>query len=120
MLLYGDEDFPVPTVECLRQTGHDIVTVHEDGRRGSNDPDVLTRAHELGRIVLTYNRRHYERLHRDGAAHSGIVSATHDPDHAALAARIDAALVGLTAGRWCLRVNRLPPPNPVKQKPAKP
>lgn len=106
MLLYADEDFPLPAVEELRRLGHDVLTAQEDGRRASPDPDMLARAHALGRAVVTYNRRHYERLHRQGAAHSGIVSASQDPDHLGLAARIHAALSGLSPGRWCIRVNR--------------
>jgi hypothetical protein len=108
MLLYADEDFPLPAVEELRRLGHDVVTLQEDGRTARPDPDVLARAHALSRAVLTHNRRHYERLHRQGVAHSGILSATQDRDHMALAGRIDAALVGLSPGRWCLRVNRPP------------
>src|SRR2546426_12077476 len=108
MLLYADEDFPFPVVETLRQLGHDVVTAQEDGRTATPDPVVLARAHSLGRAVLTYNRRHYERLHRQGAVHSGILSATQDPDHAALAARIHVALTGVASGRWCLRVHKRP------------
>jgi Domain of unknown function (DUF5615) len=110
MLLYADEDFPFPAVEELRRLGHDVLTVQEDGRSTTPDPDVLARAHALGRSVLTYNRRHYERLHRQGADHSGILSASQDPNHPALAARIHDALAGLVLGRWCLRVNRPSPP----------
>src|SRR5262245_58516943 len=95
MLLYADEDFSYPVVEELRRLGHDVLTVQEDGRKGTPDPGVLARAHGLGRSVLTYNRRHFERMHRQGATHSGILSATHDPHNpSGLAARIDAALVG--------------------------
>ncbi len=110
MLLYADEDFSLPVVKELRQLGHDVLTAQEDGRTSSPDPDILARAHALGRAVLTYNRRHFERLHRQGAAHSGILSATRDRDFSALAARIDHALAGLSPGRWCLRVNRPPSP----------
>jgi hypothetical protein len=110
MLLYADEDFPFPAVEELRRLGHDVLTAQEDGRSAAPDPDILARAHALGRAVLTYNRRHYERLHRQGIAHSGILSATQDPNHLALAARIHDALAGLTPARWCLRVNRPPSP----------
>src|SRR5436305_14849850 len=106
MLLYADEDFPLPAVEELRRLGHDVLTAQEDGRSAALDPDVLARAHTLGRAVLTYNRRHFERLHRQGAAHSGILSATHDSDFPRLATRIHAFLTGLSSGRWCLRVNR--------------
>lgn len=108
MLLYADEDFAFPVIVLLRQLGHDALTVQEDGRISAADVDILDRAHGLGRAVLTFNRRHFERLHRLGQAHSGIVSCTRDDDFAALATRIDKALMGLAGGRWCLRINRLP------------
>jgi hypothetical protein len=108
MQLYADEDFPFPAVEELRRQGHDVLVAQEDGRTGATDPDILARAYVLGRVVLTHNRRNFERLHRQGAAHSGILSATHDRDFPALTARIHAALAGLVPGRWCVRVNRPP------------
>jgi hypothetical protein len=110
MLLYADEDFSLPVVKVVRQLGHDVLTAQEDGRTSSPDPDILARAHALGRAVLTYNRRHFERLHRQGAAHSGILSATRDRDFRALAARTNHALAGLSPGGWCIRVNRPPTP----------
>jgi predicted nuclease of predicted toxin-antitoxin system len=64
MQLYADENFSFPVVEILRQLGHDIVTAQQDGRTATPDPDILARAHALGRAVLTRNRRHFERLHR--------------------------------------------------------
>jgi hypothetical protein len=108
MLLYADEDFALPVVEELRRRGHDVVTAQEDGRTATPDPDILARAHALSRAVLTYNRRHFERLHRRGDPHNGILSATRDRDFPALAARIDALLAGRPSGRWCARVNRPP------------
>src|SRR6266851_7459478 len=110
MLLYADEDFSFPVVEELRRVGHDVLTAQEDGRTATPDPDILARAHTLGRAVLTYNRRHFERLHHQGAAHSGILSATHDSDFPRLAARIHVRLVGLSPGRWRPCVNRPPSP----------
>src|SRR5437870_2185625 len=107
MLLYADENFPFPVVEHLRQLGHDVLTAQEDGRTATPDPAILARAHSLGRAVLTHNRRHFERLDRQGEPHSGIVSAKPDA-HAALAARVHAALTALSPGRWCIRVNRPP------------
>jgi predicted nuclease of predicted toxin-antitoxin system len=108
MLLYADENFPLPVVEELRRIGHDVLTVQDDSQGGAADPDVLARAHALGRAVLTHDRSDFERLHRQGANHSGILSATADDDSAALAGRIDARLAGCSPGRWCLRVNRPP------------
>lgn len=106
MQLYADENFSFPVVEILRQLGHDVLTAQEDGRMQTPDPDILARAHSLGRAVLTFNRRHFEQLDRQGAAHSGILSAKQDPNHPALAARVHATLAGRSLGRWCIRVNR--------------
>ncbi len=106
MFLYADEDFAFPVVEELRQLGHDVVTAQEDGRTSADDPEILSRAHALGRAVLTYNRRHFEKLHNRGVMHSGILSATHDSDFPALATRIHRALAGLVPGPWGIRVNR--------------
>ncbi|HTU89922.1 MAG TPA: DUF5615 family PIN-like protein [Gemmataceae bacterium] len=106
MLLYADEDFALPVVKQLRQLGHDVITVQGDGRTSAPDPDVLARAANLGRVVLTYNRHDFERLHRQGAAHCGIVTVKQDGNFSALAARIHSALTGLSPGRWCIRVNR--------------
>ena len=70
----------------LNDAAH-VLTAQQDSRRNTPDPDILARAHALGRAVLTHNRRHFERLDRQGALHSGMVSATQDPhNHLALAA----------------------------------
>lgn len=111
MQLYTDEDFSHAVVEVLRQLGHDVLTAQDDGRMAAPDSDILARAHALGRPVLTYNRRHFERLNRPGAVHSGILSARHDPNNpAGQAAQVHAALAGRSPGRWCIRVNRPPSP----------
>ena len=52
---------------------------------------VLAFAVTLGRAVLTYNRRHFKRLHRTAQPHAGIIICTPDEDDA-LAARIDLAI----------------------------
>src|SRR5262249_16888165 len=103
MLLYADENFPFPVVEELRKLGRDVLTAQEDSHEAKSDTDILARAHALGRSLLTHDRRHFERLHRQGAVHSGILSATLDDNVSALAGRIHAVLAGQTLGRWCLR-----------------
>jgi hypothetical protein len=46
-----------------------------------------------GRVVLTHNRRHFEKVHQTTSAHAGIVSATrNDGNIEGLANRIDVAL----------------------------
>ena len=52
MLLYADEDFPLPVLENLKQLGHDVLTAQEDGRTATPDHEILARAYALGRVVL--------------------------------------------------------------------
>jgi predicted nuclease of predicted toxin-antitoxin system len=89
---YADEDFPGPVVAALRAREYDILTVQQDGRAGADDPVVLARAVELGRCVLTKNRNDFHRLHAAVPNHLGIITITDDPNRAALADRIHAAV----------------------------
>jgi hypothetical protein len=105
---YADENFSLPVVIRLRTLGHDVLTVQEAGEVGGDDARVLAYATLAGRIVLTFDRRDFERLHRASSNHAGIVRCTFDtPD--ALAMRIDVAIAGTgsLAGQH-VRVNRPP------------
>src|SRR3954452_6170378 len=91
---YMDENVPTELSDAVRALGHDVLTVQADGRagRGIDDPDVLARAIELGRAVVTNDRRDYHRLHRITPGHAGIITYTNDADRSALAQRIHAAV----------------------------
>lgn len=88
--LYADENFPLRTTEELRSHGHDVLTTFEDGKanRAVPDEEVLARAVELGRAVLTLNRQDFKRLHNQNSEHAGIIICTEDPDRAGQAKRI--------------------------------
>lgn len=110
--LYADEDFPFPVVERLRQFGHDVITAFEAGQANQavEDADQLAFATNLGRAILTRNRRHFLRLHNSRVHHAGIISITDDPDLDGQARRIDEAIAHCsTLVDQHLRVNR---PNP--------
>jgi len=112
--LYADEDFDYPVILQLRFRGHDVVTAHEAGQAQQRVPDsaVLAFAVAQGRAVLTYNRRHFIRLHRLSTPHSGIIVCTRDDDSIALADRIHQALTTLTSlDNQLIRITR-PPPRP--------
>lgn len=96
--LYADENFPRSVVSRLRTMGHDVVTLAEDGKadRGFPDDQVLLRALELGRALVTHDRRDFRRLHQAGVDHAGLVLCTQDHDPERLAAGIDAALSART------------------------
>jgi hypothetical protein len=80
--LYADENFPLPVVESLRRLGHDVVTLQQTGQGGRalSDEEVLGAAAREGRAVLTLNRRHFMRLHREHAEHAGVIVCTFDMD----------------------------------------
>jgi hypothetical protein len=112
--IYANENYPQPVVEELRRLGHDVLTVQEAGKRTAPDEKVLEFAITDGRAVLTLNRKHFYRLHRDSPQHAGIILCTFDPDYVGQAGRIHDALQACPdlAGQL-LRVNR--PPQKEKQ-----
>lgn len=107
--LYSNENFPLPVVEVLRQLGHDVLTIQETGQAGQalSDESVLAFAQAEGRALLTVNRKHFVRLHREGNPHAGIIACTLDMDFAGWAQRIHAAIEShsLLTGQL-IRVNR--------------
>ena len=94
MALYADENFPFRVVEELRRLGHDVLTAFEDGRANQSitDLQLLERATELGRAVLTLNRLDFKRLHLHWPNHAGIIICTEDPDRLGQAQRITEAV----------------------------
>ena len=106
---YADENVPAALTHALRALGHDVLTAADDGRanRSIDDPQVLARAAELGRAVLTNNRDDFHRLHRLSPDHAGIVTFTADPDRDALAGRVhDAVTACATLDGRLVRVLR--------------
>src|SRR5918912_4238193 len=79
-VLYANENFPLPVVEELRQLGHDVLTTYESGRAGTAIPDDEVLAYSVAekRILLTINRKHFIRLHRQQPDHIGIIVCTFD------------------------------------------
>lgn len=108
--LYANENFPFPVVEELRRLGHDAITVADTGKANQkkmSDEQVLEFAVADNRAVLTLNRKHFFRLHRERPDHEGIIACTYDADFAGLAGRIHAELAATTtlAGQL-IRINR--------------
>ena len=106
---YADENFALPVVIELRRLGHDVLTTQEAGQSDQSIPDdeVLRFAHAENRVLLTLNRKHFIRLHREVLDHSGIVVCTYDPDFVSQAARIHAVLQEhINLAGLLLRVNR--------------
>jgi predicted nuclease of predicted toxin-antitoxin system len=107
--LYADENFPLPVSEALREHGHDVLTMQEDGKANQRFPDeaVLATARDQQRVLLTTNRKHFIRLHNASEDHHGIIVCTFNLDFGAQAAQIDQVIRSHTTlvGKL-IRVNR--------------
>lgn len=63
MRLVLDEHLDSAIAVELRRRGHDVVAVTEEpALKGLEDHELLTWAAEVGRVVVTYNVRHYKPL----------------------------------------------------------
>lgn len=94
MGLYADENLPLRVIEELRRLGHDVLTAFENGRANQSisDSDILARATDLDRAIITLNRQDFKRLHVQIPEQAGIIICTEDPDRAGQAQRIANAI----------------------------
>ncbi len=79
--LYADENVSFRIVRRLQALGHDVLTALADGKANQNivDLELLIRATELNRIVLTNDRDDFHRLHDETEPdHPGIITYTDD------------------------------------------
>lgn len=51
--LYMNQHIPQVTTTGLRLRGADVITAQEDGKSDLDDPELLDRAGELGRVLFT-------------------------------------------------------------------
>ena len=76
--LYADHDLNAHIVAGLRLRGVDLITAFEDGRAEESDPNLLDRATELGRLLVTHDKgfmAEAARRHRNGEWFYGIIYA---------------------------------------------
>jgi predicted nuclease of predicted toxin-antitoxin system len=108
--LYANENFRRRVVEALRALGHDVLTSFEAGNANQGIPDdaVLDFARAHDRIVLTFNRKDFIRLHFQNPIHHGIIVCTEDRDNAALTNRIHETIESFkdNTANQLIRVNR--------------
>ncbi|MGD9854754.1 MAG: DUF5615 family PIN-like protein [Planctomycetaceae bacterium] len=56
LAFFMDHNVPAPITDGLRRRGIDVLTTFEDGAFAWPDAQVLERAKELGRVVMTHDR----------------------------------------------------------------
>ena len=73
MRLLANENFPLDAVEALREYGHDVSWIREDAR-GSNDGQILARAQQENRILVTFDKDFGElAFHSKLSSTSGVI-----------------------------------------------
>jgi predicted nuclease of predicted toxin-antitoxin system len=65
MRFLANENFPLASVRLLREAGHDIAAVLLDSP-GAKDVEVLRRAFEQRRVLLTFDRDYGTLIYRFG------------------------------------------------------
>ena len=91
---YANENFPLPVVQHLRKFGYEVITLQETGLAGKaiSDEEVLKYSIKQMCVLITFNRKHFIRLHKENPDHHGIIVCTFDPDFKDLANRIHQAI----------------------------
>ena len=68
-----DENMPTDLVICLRDCGHDVMNVMEEGLAGEDDLPVLKAATRENRILLTFDLDFADIRRYPPGSHAGIV-----------------------------------------------
>jgi len=75
---YMDHNVPRVITDGLRARGVDVITSYEDGTSDWDDPELLDRAAELGRVLFTrdYNLlQEATKRQRSGVSFHGVIHA---------------------------------------------
>lgn len=75
--LYLDEHVQITLAEGLRLRGVDVMTTQETGNHSLCDEDQLAFALKEGRALLSFNKRHFAKIHYEWMnkmkSHAGII-----------------------------------------------
>lgn len=114
MKLKLDENLGRRQAELLRQAGHDVCTVHDQGLCAATDPQLLERCREESRCLVTLDLDFSNPMRFDPSTRPGIVvmRLPHRPAMEDLDAAVR-TLVGALATRpiegrlWVVRQGRI-------------
>jgi hypothetical protein len=76
LAFYMDHNVHAALVHGLRLRGVDVLTAVEDGRSRECDPQLLARAHELARVLVTHDQDFHAiaaEHQRSGEEFSGVI-----------------------------------------------
>lgn len=74
---YLDEHIQTSLAQALRLRGVDVLTTQEAGNISLNDYEQLNYAQGKGRVLLSYNKKDFAKIHyefmKNNKPHSGII-----------------------------------------------
>jgi predicted nuclease of predicted toxin-antitoxin system len=105
MRLLADENIPLDTVRALRAAGHDVFSAAESAS-GAPDEELLLRANDEERLVITFDRDFGELAarHRKRAA-GGILLIRFAPKDAAEVTTMLTSLLVQPELKWANRIS---------------
>jgi hypothetical protein len=73
--LYANENLRLDLINALRNLGYNVLTSREAKRDNQKilDDLQLQFAKDQNRVLITYNRKDFLKLHREGQSHQGII-----------------------------------------------
>jgi predicted nuclease of predicted toxin-antitoxin system len=77
MNFVADESCAMPVIRALREAGHDVVAIAEVAR-GASDDQVLERATEDKRVLITEDRDFGELVYARGRSSAGVILVRFD------------------------------------------
>src|SRR5262245_26682850 len=88
-----DENVRSRLAAHLRRAGHDVTTVVDDYPPQLPDVDVLARAHQEQRVLITRDSDFERLVFTEQRPHAGVIYLQlHNPPLSAIIARVDAVL----------------------------
>jgi len=96
-----DENIPVRSVQRLRDLGHDVDTVLDEGRGGHSDGSVWEAAQMEGRFLITQDLDFSEMRRFAPGTHFGILLVRlEDREQPKLPEYLEAWLAGASVEKW--------------------
>lgn len=93
MKIKVDENIPFRLIAALRDVGHDVHTVAEEGLTSRPDAEIWSAARREGRFLITQDLDFSDIRQFQPGTHPGLlVVRLREPGAVALAARVSAAL----------------------------
>jgi predicted nuclease of predicted toxin-antitoxin system len=96
--ILADENIPKSVVSWLRSVGHDVVRSSEIGLKGAVDRNVIKRADEEGRVILTLDMDFASLYHQMGGFFGVVIVRVHPATPARIKSFLERVFVKVDLG----------------------